>query len=285
MPNDRFLRPPSGAAEAVTGFARDYPAGARIEAHLHREAQLIFAAEGLMRVRSAAAEWLLPSPQALWMPAGLTHEIAVLRPIRLRTLYLSEQALPADVRAALHGRPRVVPVPPLLRALILRLVEGDVKDTGRRARLTAVLLDELADLAGLPLELPRPRDPRLLRAADILLSAPGEQRSLGELGRLAGASARTLARRFPLETGLTFTAWRQQARLLQGLAWLAEGRPVTGVAFDLGYASPSAFIAAFRRAFGVTPGRYFAAAGSASAWDSSSQSSKKRSSQAAVGGS
>jgi len=70
------------------------------------------------------------------------------------------------------------------------------------------------------------------------------------------ASARTLARLFVKETGLTFGAWRQQARLLKALEWLAEGRPVTAIAFDLGYESPSAFIAMFRRTFGVPPGRY-----------------------------
>lgn len=38
---------------------------------------------------------------------------------------------------------------------------------------------------------------------------------------------------------------------------LAQGTPVTTLALDLGYDSPSAFIAAFKRAFGTTPGRYF----------------------------
>ena len=42
-----------------------------------------------------------------------------------------------------------------------------------------------------------------------------------------------------------------------GAVGLAAGRPVTVLALDLGYDSPSAFIAAFKRAFGVTPARYF----------------------------
>ena len=41
---------------------------------------------------------------------------------------------------------------------------------------------------------------------------------------------------------------------------LAAGQPVTRVALDLGYASPSAFGAMFRRAFGTTPSRYFSSA-------------------------
>ncbi len=57
---------------------------------------------------------------------------------------------------------------------------------------------------------------------------------------------------------MSFDAWRRQLRLQTALTWLAVGRPVTTVALDLGYDSPSAFIAMFRRALGQTPGQYFA---------------------------
>ena len=46
-------------------------------------------------------------------------------------------------------------------------------------------------------------------------------------------------------------------RLLAALERLATGVSVTNVALDLGYDSPSAFIAMFRRALGSTPKRYF----------------------------
>jgi AraC-like DNA-binding protein len=39
---------------------------------------------------------------------------------------------------------------------------------------------------------------------------------------------------------------------------LAAGRPVTAVALEVGYDSPSAFIAMFKRTLGTTPHRYFA---------------------------
>ena len=71
-------------------------------------------------------------------------------------------------------------------------------------------------------------------------------------------SSRTLARRFLAETGLPFRHWRQQVRLLEALKRLACQEHVTTVALDLGYDSPSAFIAMFKRALGVTPGQYFA---------------------------
>jgi AraC-like DNA-binding protein len=41
------------------------------------------------------------------------------------------------------------------------------------------------------------------------------------------------------------------------LSRLATGASVTRVAHDIGYGSTSAFVVAFRRATGTTPGAYF----------------------------
>lgn len=53
--------------------------------------------------------------------------------------------------------------------------------------------------------------------------------------------------------------WVQQARLLHAVTLLAAGTPVTAVAGALGYATPSAFTAMFRRTLGTTPSGYFTA--------------------------
>lgn len=53
--------------------------------------------------------------------------------------------------------------------------------------------------------------------------------------------------------------WRQQARLLQAMRLLARGQPVTSIALEVGYESPSAFIATFKSMLGTTPGRYYRA--------------------------
>jgi len=59
------------------------------------------------------------------------------------------------------------------------------------------------------------------------------------------------------ETGVSFTRWRQQAILIHALERLANGEAVNPIADPLGYASPSNFIAMFKRAFGLSPARYF----------------------------
>jgi AraC-like DNA-binding protein len=101
-------------------------------------------------------------------------------------------------------------------------------------------VDELETARVAPLHLPMPRDPRLARVARALIADPADVRTLAAWTRAAGASGRTLQRRFRAETGLSFGKWRQQVRLLRALERLASGAAVTEVAFDLGYESPSA---------------------------------------------
>jgi AraC-like DNA-binding protein len=235
-------------------LATDYPGGHEIAPHRHARAQLVYASRGVMTVTAAAGSWVVPPQRAVWMPAGAEHAIRIDRDLSMRSLYIRPDAV-----AGMPGVCRVVAVSALLRPLILRAmtVPPLYDEDGPDGRVLRVLLDELGALPSAPLYLPQPRDPRLKRVTDALLAAPADPRPFDAWARLAGASSRSLARLFLAETGLGFRAWRQRARLLHALAALADDEPVTAVAFEAGYDSPSAFIAAFKRAFGATPGRYF----------------------------
>ena len=102
-----------------------------------------------------------------------------------------------------------------------------------------------------------PADPRARTVAEEFLRDPSDRRPARSWARTGGAGERTLERLFVREVGTTFGQWQQQARLLEALRLLAAGDDVTTVALRVGYDTPSAFIAMFRRAMGVTPGRYF----------------------------
>jgi AraC-like DNA-binding protein len=238
----------------VVGYAADFPSGHRVRRHRHAAGQLIFAASGVMTVTTDAGRWVVPPARAVWVPPQVPHAIGMTGAVRMRTLYLAGKAV-----TALPAACAVVQVRPLLRELILAAVAfgQPYAPSGREGRLVAVLLDELTTARTAPLHLPMPRDPRLVRITERLSADPADKRSLGAWARHAGASARTLARLFRRETGLGFAHWRQQARLLRALERLAVGEAVTSVALDLGYDSPSAFIAMFRSRLGATPGRYF----------------------------
>jgi len=169
----------------------------------------------------------------------------------MRSLYIAPKAV-----ACLPGTCRVVQVTALLRELIARLVTPGRSTSEQLGRLMAVLVDEVKMLESPPLHLPAPRDARVRVITDALVDDPSDARGLDAWARVAGASERTLARLFVRETAMGFREWRQQLRLLTAIERLAAGQDVTSVSLDLGYRSPSAFIAMFKRVLGETPGRY-----------------------------
>jgi AraC-like DNA-binding protein len=238
----------------LIGYATDFPAGHAIGRHRHASAQLIYAASGVMSVATEQGRWVVPPQRAVWVPPDVPHSIRMAGAVEMRTLYLRPTLLADPPRTCC-----VVQVSPLLRELILRAmrINGAYAESSREAHLVRVLVDELETARVAPLHLPMPRDPRLARVARGLIADPADARTLEAWTRAAGASDRTLQRRFRAETGLSFGKWRQQVRLLRALERLAAGAAVTEVAFDLGYDSPSAFVTMFRRALGTTPGRYF----------------------------
>lgn len=118
-------------------------------------------------------------------------------------------------------------------------------------------MDQIQTLDLLPFQLPKPQDPRALCLARHFQDYPDDPRSLALLAPQTGASQRTLERLFLKETGMTCGRWRQQCRLLNAITKLASGTSVTEVGLAMGYQSTSAFIAMFRAALGVTPGKYF----------------------------
>ncbi|WP_430426317.1 helix-turn-helix transcriptional regulator [Phenylobacterium sp.] len=153
---------------------------------------------------------------------------------------------------------RAIWVAPLLKELILHVVQLgmlDVDDLGH-ARIEGLLLDLLADAQTVPFQLPLPTDPRARAFADRILADPGAEAALAALAKAAGASLRTLQRLFLAQTSLSLEAWRGRARMQQAVVSLSNGAPVTEAALDAGYQSASAFIAAFQKAFGVTPARW-----------------------------
>lgn len=223
--------------------------------HHHPSGQLLGLYSGLLSVRTQRGAWVLPTTRAVWIPPSHVHSARSHGPFSGWAVYVAPHAC-----ATLPVEPRAIAVSGLLREAVLRAAEWKLGPPGpAQHNLIAVILDEIAESPADDFLLPMPRDPRLVRIAQALADAPADARTLDEWATWAHTAPRTLSRRFVAETGLTFTAWRQRARLLRALELLAAGEPVTAVALDLGYDTASAFIALFRRSFGTTPGRYVAA--------------------------
>jgi AraC-like DNA-binding protein len=239
----------------VVVTANDYPAGLTFPAHTHRRGQFAFAACGAISVATPEGRWLVPPRRACWVPGGMPHEMTMSGPVTMLNAFVA----PDQVEAArLGARCCVYGVSSLLRQLLEEAVDlpamYDVD--GRAGKLMALLVAEISSMPRLSLHAPLPEDPRLARACRWLFDAPSIAASLDMMAARAGMSRRTFTRFFREQTGVSFAQWRQQVCLLAAIARLSEGQPVTRVALDLGYASPSAFASAFRRILGETPSQY-----------------------------
>jgi AraC-like DNA-binding protein len=223
--------------------------GGKIDAHRHDDHQIVYAGQGTIAVTTDAGSWVAPATRALWIPAGTVHQHQAHGELDLHLIGLPTADNPLGL-----GRPAVIAVSPLLRELIVAYTRDPDDDSPRRHRLRAVILDQLAVSSERPLHLPTPTDPLLRELHDILRAAPADNRSLDDLGRQIGASARTLSRRLRDDLGLTYPQWRTQIRLHHALVLLADDIPVTAVAHRCGWSSASTFIDVFRRTFGHTPG-------------------------------
>ncbi|MFJ6213280.1 AraC family transcriptional regulator [Streptomyces sp. NPDC092296] len=243
--------PTPDSAICVRNF--DMYRGQRFGLHDHDTHQLAWAPIGVLTVDIGDRSWVLPPTLALWIPAGVRHSTTAGRPALMRSVYLPPARCPVA-----WTEPTVVAVGPLLRELIVHLADP-APPSAARSRAEAVLFDLLRPVGVTTIDVPMPVDERARRVAQALLAHPADPRGLEDWGREVGASARTLARLFSAETGMPFGRWRTRARLKAALEYLAVNRPLVAVARQVGYSTPSSFVAAFRAETGRTPGAYFAA--------------------------
>jgi AraC-like DNA-binding protein len=242
------------AEDGVHLVARHYRKGTRLDRHMHREAQLVYAARGTMQVTTPKGRWLVPPDRAVWVPARLEHAIDVLADIDMRTLYFDVDWLARAPRGKTLAREFVVRVSPLLQQAILALFD-DRNDGDRTALLVKLAVLELRRADDSATYIPLPQEPRCRRAAEIVLADPAAPYEIDILAKKVGASARTLSRLFSIETQLSFKSWCQRARIAAAIERLSTDANVSikQLGAELGYASLPAFSHAFRQVTGRTP--------------------------------
>ncbi|WP_349357576.1 helix-turn-helix transcriptional regulator [Stappia sp.] len=247
-------RLPQDHPDPIISYVGEQAPGTETAPHAHDRAQLFHIQRGSVTVETEAGSFVVPPERAIWLPPGVVHCSTYHTATDIRFLYLRTDGL-----RALPERPCVVQVTPLLRELILAFM-ASAPDYGPQtptARLAAVLVDQIAASQVAPLHLPLPTSERLRAAVAPLVEDPAAPVTVEALALRAHLSLRSFERHFSAETGLTLRVWRRQARLMKAVEWLSQGTAVGEIADRLGYEGPSAFVASFKAAFGVTPGRYF----------------------------
>ena len=242
-------------ARPIAGLATQYPSGFVDPLHSHHRAQLTYAESGVTTVTTRTASFIVPPGKAMWIPGGVEHEVSCRGDVATSILYVSN-----DARPNLPTECRMAPASRLMGDLIVEAshLPIDYDIGGRDGRVMALLLDEISRTAAPSISAPMPRSRSLITVCSAILQDPSADDDLDGWAESAGMGRRTFTRQFRRETGVSFAAWRQNVRLMEALSLLAAGNSVTSVAFDVGYNSPSAFTAMFRRVFGLAPTAYLA---------------------------
>ncbi|QFG23999.1 helix-turn-helix transcriptional regulator [Actinomadura sp. WMMB 499] len=181
--------------------------------------------------------------EAYWVRRTVDHEV---RAGDRQTVYrICLREVPAGL-AGLRAGP--VPIDGETARLIERLARRDCDEAAALAARRRIV-------AGLGA--PPGRGPSgtgiALTVARALSRDPADQTRLDEWAERLRVSVKTLQRDFVREFGMPYTRWRTQLRLRSARVLLCF-TPVTQVAPLVGYASPSAFITAFTKEYGHTPG-------------------------------
>jgi AraC-like DNA-binding protein len=218
--------------------------------HAHDSGQFILVETGISHLRTELGSWIIPARRVAWVPPGVRHASkpsgggtgwVVIPPVELHDL-------PAGVC--------VLRASALMIASLQRLTQLTSVDDSMRGLLWKVVAAEVSAAQPEPLEVPMPTAPRLLKAAQSVLTSPTAAASLDKLAARAGMSRRSFARHFRSQTGLPYARWKRAVIAQHALQLVAAGHKVSSVALDVGYESVSAFIAMFRRQYGESPRQF-----------------------------
>lgn len=228
----------------MEALGMDYGHGEVVASHCHADDQLIYAARGVMRVSSDGGSWMIPYGHALWVPAGVSHEIRMEGDVSMRTLLLSSRV----------DHCQVIVVSGLLRELILaasRMLGQRDESLGEHVR--ALIQRELEAAQRINAFVPVPHHARLRAWCEHFFDDPAQDVTLEQCGEQLNMSSRSVARLFQREVGMSYGEWRARTRMMLSQRCLADGMPIINVALEHGYQSASAFSAVFKRILGYTP--------------------------------
>ncbi len=213
--------------------------------HVHHAPALLVALDGPFRLASVHGG--MQSCQGAWLPTGFRHRLDV-QGRRLAVIYFDP---------VWHGPLRTAPVLSTTdrddwwheaHQALMQLDElGGTVDTFRQ-RLIAEVIPRGGVLGG------SPPDRQLVALRAVMAADPAPYWALPQAAEHAGLSTSRFSHRFTARTGVSWTAYRNWARLLDSCVELAATpQALTRIALDRGYSSAAHFAASFRRSFGITP--------------------------------
>ncbi|CAH0272718.1 HTH-type transcriptional regulator NimR [Agrobacterium fabrum] len=241
----------AGEKPAPLSFRTEsYEAGGIFEEKRQPWCKVGYALTGVMEARVEGKRFLCPPHYATWIPADAVHACHNRENVKFVSIYIDR-----DLCAGMPETACTLALSPLIKAILADFAERriTVPQTEADRRLAFVLVDQLLNAPRRESFLPVSNDDLLQPVIDALQADPGDRRSLSEWARLLQTTEKTLSRRFLGHLGVSFNEWRQRLKLVASLSLIEDGKSVQSIAKTLGYNSPSAFIAMFRRLTGTSP--------------------------------
>ena len=245
-------------APALAGHL-PYPLACRIlhftphssmQRHSSPWAELNFALSGIMEIGIDGVSDLSPPQYAIWIPPQVEHCCQNEGDVHYACI-----DIPAEACAGLPATPCTLEISPVMRAILADFERRGIcyPATPEDRRMAQIVIDQLRQARAYASYLPSTTEPVLAPILSALQGNPGDKRGAAHWAATAGITERTLLRHCQQHLGMSFNEWRQRLRVVCALGMLDEGRPVQAVARDLGYSTPSAFIAMFQRWTGESP--------------------------------
>ncbi|MEV6122749.1 AraC family transcriptional regulator [Streptomyces sp. NPDC052077] len=211
--------------------------------------QLYWSPDGVLSTAYGRHSGFVGPQEALWSERAVAHEV---RAADRQTVYRICLRQVPEALAEL----RIGPV--TVGGEAARLIETIASPGFGESEALIARQRILADLHPSPEDVSDPRALGLghaLAVTRLMSHDPGDATRLDEWAARLHISVKSLQRDFLREFGTSYTHWRTGLRLRAARVLLGS-EPVATVARRVGYASPSAFVVAFTKEYGQTPGRY-----------------------------
>lgn len=219
--------------------------------HSHSWHQIIFPYSGLLQSSIGSKRIVVPHNALLYIPANTVHKSIAVTDTKFLAVYLNPNST-----IKYSNEPKSCLLTPFVKELILLLFNKTKQSAEELTNLLTVFRDQIAITHSYEIPLLIPKDRRLMTIFSQLQKQPDLKLTLQDWSIKVGASQRTLSRICAKEFNQSFSLWRQNIKLVLSLQLLASNKSIQEIALDLGYASDSAYIHAFKNLFAETPNKY-----------------------------
>ena len=236
--------------------ARLFPPADRAEFRIDRH-YLLYCTTGMMRLEAEGKVWSLPPSRAAIIAADQTIHVTLPKAVMACSALFDPGFIPAPALAL-----TVINMAPLARELILACrvwTNVDEPLTPYARQLFATLAAVVSQLAATPSNtaMPLPRSSVVAAAVQLTEQLMADAPDFASIASDVAMTERSLARRFAEEMGMTWRQVLRRLRIIRAMELLATNdASITQVAYAVGYASLSAFNAAFLEISGQTPTAY-----------------------------